>query len=351
MIGNISRITQFNECRRKAWNWHQLRLKNTREDEPLIRGDAVHKGFAKLFATGKAEEATEFAVKTYKERSQPEGAMILPEEKVLIEQGAEYTRFAVKNFAREYQKMGFTVLWPEVEFQVELPNTMHHCWFMHQLVYPEIPYNECECETALSHTSPTCFMPHYLRGKTDGVVQQQGQILLLETKTSAITGNIYFDKFYLDFQPTGYMYGIWKKMNVRPHGFILNVVKKPNKNFKGSMADFFDRDPFERNVYWRTDEDLAEFEREVIEQLNDYERAFSRAEETKGASIYKNTKSCTNWNRRCYYWDLCKNNHQLREGEFITRELDYVDESYYKLAGLPIPAGEKVKQDDTREPE
>lgn len=325
------------ECRQKAYNWHEKRLVSFREADALMTGEAFHAGVAHLFASGNNVEAVQMAETTYRNRIAKQ-EMILPEERVILEQAILFTRRAVERYGEHYAKEPFQVIWPEVAFSVPLPNTHHHCWFMHRIVHPDVPFDQCVARDYGQHGLDVppeplkCWQPIWFHGRTDGVINWQNLIWLLEHKTTAMTGDIFYDRFYLDFQPTGYLYGIWKQTGTRPHGFVLNVVKKPNKRASDQLAV-----GFEREAYSRNDDDLLRFERELILLAQDYEAAFSQKR------IYMNTKSCTNYNRRCYYWDLCKRNDEPSEEEFRLRDMDYVDKQYYKILGLPVP-GEPLIQ-------
>jgi hypothetical protein len=81
----------------------------------------------------------------------------------------------------------------------------------------------------------------------------------------------------------------------------------------------------------RSSEDLERFARELAAQANDYERAFAAADNGDISQVYMNTKSCTNYNRQCYYMDYCQRGFVAFEDEFNKRPLDYVEEEYTKL--------------------
>jgi hypothetical protein len=325
MILNISRASQFQECRQKAYNWHELGLMAWREAEALMTGEAFHVGIANLFATRNITQSVEMAEARYRERLQSQ--LILPEEQTLIEQQIELSKRAVRKYAEYYTTEPFQVLMPEVKFRVALPNTLHHCWYVHRLLFPNHPPEGCG--------EKACLHPHYLIGRTDAVIQWNNLIWLLEHKTTAMAGQIFYDRFRLDMQTTGYLYGIWKALDVRPHGFLLNVIKKPQKR---AGADPF-AITFEREPYVRDEESLLEFEREITMIANDYEHAF------QVKHIYKNPKSCVNYNRQCYYLALCERHQEREEGEFRQRPPDYVDFEYYDLLGLQRPATEIVERE------
>ena len=100
---------------------------------------------------------------------------------------------------------------------------------------------------------------------------------------------------------------------------------------ESSQSGATPRIAFEREAYLRDDKSLTEFERELILRANDYETAFATG------NIYKNTRSCVSFQRRCYYFDLCQRHGEMTDGEFRTRPSDYVDLEYYNLLGVPAP--------------
>jgi hypothetical protein len=368
MIINWSRISQFQECRRKAYNWDALRLSSWREADALLTGGGFHVGAAVLFATKDVQKAVAAAEKDMRDRYSTQ--VILAEEKPIIEHGIEWTKRAVAKFAEHYEGQDVQVLWPEVAFCLAMPNTWHHCHFAHKLLYPPpappreetpaltqieigrpIPHcfdwvvtpdgqashlgcpwfnrNEYKICPSCGVDVPACIMPHFFKGKTDAVVEWMTKVWLFEHKTNAQAPEIFYKRYLLDAQATGYMYGIWKTLGVKPEGFILNVIQKPYKNAKDQLAVGFGREP-----YFRSNEDLERFALELVEQANDYERAFSAADGGNIHAVYMNTKSCTNYNRQCYYMDYCQRMFVANEGEFHEREEDYVEAEYKKVLQL-----------------
>jgi hypothetical protein len=117
-------------------------------------------------------------------------------------------------------------------------------------------------------------------------------------------------------------------MGVQPTGFILNVIQKPMKHARDQMTVGFARD-----VYFRSTEDLLSFEDEFRAQAQTYEDAFrARILGTDPFLIYRNTESCVNYGAKCTYFDLCQRHpREPLDGEFATREPDYVDDAYTEL--------------------
>jgi hypothetical protein len=335
MILNISRIKEFKQCSMKT-KYHQIDgLEENSIAIPLMTGGAFHEGAAEFLAHRDVKQAVQTSEAKYRERLV--GQMILPEERTTIEQQIELSKRMVDVFASNFSDHEMTVISPEVEFCVAMPGTEHHCWFFHQLLHPEdrqgSDYSRLARGIMYSNSSSCpdkrCIQPHYFRGKTDAVISWKGKIWLLEHKTTAMTGNIFYDKFMLDFQTTGYLYGIGKALGTRPHGFLLNVLKKPNKNAKDQLSVSFEREP-----YLRTDEDITRFEHEFIHHAEDYENAVVN---NRFAMDGAWNESCVKWNRRCYFWDVCKNHGRVVPEQFRQKEPDYVDEQYYKILGLTPP--------------
>jgi len=333
MILNISRIKEFKQCSMKT-KYHQIDgLEENSIAIPLMTGGAFHEGAAEFLAHRDVKKAVQTSEAKYRERLV--GQMILPEERTTIEQQIELSKRMVDVFASNFSDHEMTVISPEVEFCVAMEGTEHHCWSFHKLLHPDVPFNECifgdrAPTPGKTYTvDPRCMQPHYFRGKTDAVISWKGKIWLLEHKTTAMTGNIFYDKFMLDFQTTGYLYGIGKALGTRPHGFLLNVLKKPNKNAKDQLSVSFEREP-----YLRSDEDIARFEREFIHSAEDYENAVTQNRWTMDGAW---NESCVKWQRKCTFWDVCKNHGRVVPEQFKEKTPDYVDEQYYKILGLTPP--------------
>jgi hypothetical protein len=321
MIINMSRAAFFMQCRRKTYDMYHLGLDPHSTPEPLVIGSAYHVAVAYLVAKRDRVGALALAESTYRDRIL--GERLLPEELVLAEQNIELTKRMVAAQADLYEHDDWTLLQPEVEFCVELPNTIHHCAFVHDILYPALARNIPSHEPC---TDTRCYINHRLKGRADGLISWKNMMWIIERKTSGMAQETFWTQWQLASQPTGYIYGCWKGTGLRPHGFILEKTNKPRKN---------SRDPFhitiEREPFLRSDADLLEFERDISQIATDYERAYIED------AWYKNTASCTSWNRKCYFFDLCKRNQEQIPGEFRERKKDYVDAEYFKLLGLPVP--------------
>lgn len=333
MIINISRGNTFQECRQKAMYWSKHRIQGFKTADPLLLGGAYHKGLATFFATNDMANAVFSAEGQYRADYEKQAEFILPEERPLIERHVVWLQNSLVEFAKHYKAGDIQVIQPEVEFTVPLPGTEHHCKFVHQILYPG--------QSGLGCEDPRCYHPHYFRGKTDAVVEWNGKMWLFEHKTEARTGDTYFIRFLLDSQPTGYLYGIHKSTGLRPAGFILNIIKKPNTAFKGDPLSVVG---FEREVYIRTDADLTRFAHDLSAIADDFEEAFFN-----DRKVYMNTKACTNWGRKCEYHDICLSHGDYNPDMYQHRpEWDYVELEYYKILGLPAPAKPGLVQIDVQ---
>jgi len=346
MIINISRTKAFQQCEQYAYNWDELRLAPLREADPLVMGEGYHLGSEIVSKSANVNEA--IAATEARMRARYANQMILPEEQADIERNIEWAKHAVAQWAENYNQADFKVLWPEVKGCVPLPNTEHHCWFAHRLLYPEIPFNECSAEpSSAPNSTPNvqmkCWMPHYFTFRTDGIIEMYKHVWLLEQKTTSSTDrNNFWLKFQLDNQIRGYVYGVWKTTGMLVNGALINAIIKHNKVKTIDGKRFYQIDPtnvgFEREPVLVGKKDLEDFEREIILLADEYEHKFANPR-----LIVKSPASCFNYNRKCYYWDLCKRFNEYREGEFNVRKADYVEEAYYDILGLQRPEEDAVE--------
>lgn len=346
MIINISRSQFFQSCRRKEWFYDEgyVQLGVTM---PLTTGGAYHAGAAVLTAKRSREEALKAAENFYRD-ALAKIKLILPEEQVLHERNIELVKRMINAQAVQYEKDVWTVLKPEVEGLVPLPGTYHHCWWCHNLLYP----NETRMSNWLDNQpnmckDPRCVQPHYLKFRTDAILLWNALVWIMERKTSGMKQSIFWDQWYLSHQLSGYVYGVRKTTNLPVSGVLLEKMPKPARN---QDPFSFDYTP-EREPYLRSEDDLVKFEREISAIATDFEAAQVRWKEGAhlDATFYRNPQSCINYNRRCDFWDCCKRPDGMpKPGEFRQRAKDYVELEYYKLLGLPIPEEVALSESNTQ---
>ena len=338
MIANWSRVSQFGKCQEKAWNWDERKLDTWSPALPLLQGGGFHDGVAKYFATHDSSIAAAEVEASI--RRELEGKMVLPEEKPDIDRAIAWSSLAVKKFAASYEQQPIQVLWPEVQFMVPLPRSHHHCWFMHRHFCKNTEYPACPVERMIreNHGVITdkviehcaqwpCFQPHWFRGKTDAVVSLDGQIFLFEHKTNSMKMEMFIQKYFLDAQATGYIYGIQRQLGVPVAGFVLNVIQKPHPNMKDQMQV-----GFAREMFFRDPEDMQAFEGEFTQEVTNYENAFRDRALGNQFAVTRRTTACTDYGRKCPYFDMCQRHpREPLEGEFDLRSDDYVDKAYLEV--------------------
>lgn len=359
MIINCSRAKVAMTCWRKAFNNHHRNREGMRSFN-LIDGGAFHEAVAHGLATPADHdwEAAKGAARMKFDASIEE-ANFLDIEKWKIEQHWGVIEKMVEIYRDNYQGEEYQVIQPECSFDVALPNTHHNCIFVHHREVidgapvekwgPPTPEAIMERRVLPAHydgidpvsaSSCRCYVPHRLVGKTDALIKWKGTVWLMEHKTSAIKGEQFWDQWHIDIQPTTYMYGIWKATNLRPRGFILDMIYKPSEKQIASwnarrtvsvaknVTDYMD---YDRQAFLRTDEDLLRVERQYTDLMNEWEMRI--AGPLAGQFPMANAgHACRLYNRRCDYWTACITHDQPEEFEALNlRAPDYVTEKLYKI--------------------
>ena len=345
MIINASRMQFFLKCRRLQYFYDQ-RLVQLGLTQPLSMGSAYHKGAAILVATKNRANAITAAETEY--RNAMKEAFILPEEKPIHERNIELVKRMVNAQADQYTRETWTVLMPEVEFCVDIPGTRHHCGYIHRILYPE----DCERPGTIGELAirmgssgmgrcpdERCYVAHKLRGRSDGILNWNSLIWILERKTSGMKQHIWWDQWYLSHQISAYIWGVRKATGLPVHGVLVEKSPKPAKN---QDPFSFDYSP-EREPYIRSEADLGEFQDEISRVARDYETAAFDADPFR--EFYRNPLSCTSYNRRCDFWDTCKRNGEVQPGQYRLRQRDYVELEYYKMLNMepPVVMGDELK--------
>lgn len=335
MIINSSRASVFLKCKKDCFNRHHRRLEGPRAIA-LTDGGAVHEAIAVGLATKDWEEA--LAVARVKFDKDVADTFLLEEERPLIEQHWNLVTALTRVFAKGFEGESYQVIQPECAFDVELPVSGHHCVFVHWRDIDDPPEYQprlgppppdfilskrvvrCRCQK--------CYVSHRLVGKTDAIVAWRNNIWLLEHKTTAMLGAQFWDSFLLDLQPTTYLYGIKRSLNVRPSGFVLNALYKPSeaqvKNWtKGRGGQIADYVKYEREVFLRTPEDLERVEAQYIEIADEWEERI-----VSGRWPMSNIKTvCLQYNRKCDFMGACLAHDKDGSLEgFQEKARDYVEE-------------------------
>lgn len=345
MILNVSRTLTYESCPRRAFNIYHRGLQNERS-LALAIGSAFHEAVAIGLAKGDWDASISHArAHAAAEIEQ----VVMPQEIYKVQEYVDLTCKMLEQYRTAFKDKRLTVLQPECEFTVDMPHSGHNCIMLHHLnsrLGAEV-WSPPSAEDILNRKvhsphrnhegddSCPCWQPHRLRGKTDAIVKLDNFVWLMEHKTAARTGNVYWAQWSLAKQPTAYIYGIWKTTGLRPRGMILNAVIKPTDQMVDSYnsrrkygpnktpADYLG---YERDVFPRSDDDLERFEKEFIQQANEWEERI-----LKGYFPHY-TKSCTDYNRVCEFQLLClKHDDEHELSNFGRRTPDYVDVSVQDL--------------------
>jgi hypothetical protein len=273
---------------------------------------------------------------------------ILPEQSYIIDDNRELLKELLRVAKEGWATEQYQVIQPECKFEVELPNSSHYCIFKHWMDTQGVehweppPYELIQSGSVRSPHSREnsqkstdwwkpckCSTSHTLKGTTDVIVAWKNTIWLVDWKTTAISGAQFWDQWHLDEQMTAYLYGIWKKLSVRPSGFVINALIKPSaaqvsnwnkKRKSGDALGIKDYIRYEREAFLRSEEDLLRFEKEAVEFCNEWEWRITGG----GFRMSPGTNTCMMYNRKCDYYQAC-----LTHGEdlslLVPREMDYVD--------------------------
>lgn len=137
--------------------------------------------------------------------------------------------------------------------------------------------------------------------KIDGIAILDHHFYVLEHKTSGLSPSLFFRKFQVDRQVTGYILGAQAQCPDKEIiGVFINGLFKPQRRKTGLTQASVERELVLRTPY----------QFEIF--LRDTERMFAQIEECKGLyemgrdAYYQNTEACSNFNRTCEYIDLCK---------------------------------------------
>ena len=212
--------------------------------------------------------------------------------------------------------------------------------------YPEDPFTVIALEKTFAGPlyNPDTGKPSRsftLAGKVDGLVEQDGEVFLLEHKTASTIDSEYLEKLWMDFQLLLYAYALEKHGGLRVAGVIYNILVKAklrqgqgeseeefrvraaelatkNKSgkttatrkypeadadFQGRLrAKYAESDMFHREVLYFSRDQLAEVERELWQLAQQF--LFAR----RRGWLVRNTGYCFHYGRPCAYYPLCRAN-------------------------------------------
>lgn len=272
------------------------------------------------------------------------GATILPEEEYLVESHRALIKKMIECYRDAYAAEEYQIVRPEVEFDVELPNSGHNCIWLHHWERvdghlekrwgPPNPDAILRGDVFSPHgdtsTDCRCFQPHRLVGRTDALMLWKGMLWLQEHKTTSIDSEQFWGTFQLDIQPTIYILGIWRSLGLMPHGVVVDAIRKPSeaqvaawnsKRKYGPGKGVVDYINYSREPFLRSEADLLRCEKDMKDLCDEWEERIVRGRfnmsPVKGA--------CFLYNRACDYHMACLNHDSPAEFE----ALQPLEEGYY----------------------
>ena len=252
-VFDYSTISSFQTCRKKYYFEHVRNLKPKIKGAALTFGQAVHEGLEQWYKMKALNPALDAFKACYEDR---EG-----EEVRTVENGCKL----LTEYTKKYEVEPFTPIDKSEEgFIFPLSNGLYG-------------------------------------GRLDLPVLWDGQMWIMEHKTTTRLSGSYFDQFSLDKQVTGYIIGLEELYGERCMGCIINAmepwkeVKRVTEKTK-KAEDHFLRKPVTRSQMLK-DRFKLNVERIIrdikwCEENNEYQEA-----EKKEVCLY--------YNRKCPYHDLC----------------------------------------------
>lgn len=154
----------------------------------------------------------------------------------------------------------------------------------------------------------------WLFGKVDGLVRDKdGDLWLLEHKTTYSVDDDFLEKVKLDGQITRYMLMVREVFGEAPDGVIYNVICRPRKyQRKGeSTSDYLERNIEEYRTRPKEFIDRQWAYRDTSElndEITNLNRITEEIDEASNRDFWtRNTGVCYMRQRKCPYTDLCKN--------------------------------------------
>ena len=164
----------------------------------------------------------------------------------------------------------------------------------------------------------------YIVFQVDQIVSAHGQFWIKDYKTMSKNDDRGFQPYEIDIQPTAYVYAVSKMMyGWKPHSAKPRIA--------GTIIDGLIKTKvpqFRRETFLRTDDDLAEFEREWVEVCREIAMRHARVQagEPWKLVFYRNTQHCFKWGRACDFFQLCTKDSPMMRMAYKHRVADYMDD-------------------------
>lgn len=342
MILSASSMSTSKTCWRKAFYGYHYGLGYSNYN--LADGSGLHAGVAHGLATGDWKKAREVGQEAFDKSSKDLTGD--PTLDVLHWSHRNLVGDMVDCYSKAFEgvKGEFSVIMPEAQFKIELPNSHHHCIFKHWQCRDQHFWSDPDPQDMIEHRplamqgpdaeeiysrevrSPhfyedrtcVCWTPHYLVGTMDVLVRWFNAIWLMEHKTTAVEGQQFWSQFRLDLQPTLYLYAARKKTKLPVAGVIIDAVFKPSERQVASWNSRRKHGPdktqsdylsYGREAFTRSEAQLTQFEQDAIQHANEWERRV-----VEGYFPMANVRSiCSMYNRPCERMELCQSDNWWEE--------------------------------------
>jgi len=322
---NQSRLQQYMDCQRRFfWKF----VENLDVKKPVLRlelGSGIHESLAVIAAGGQMSEAIDHGIaRLFRDYR---GIDLMPDEHEELDESAALIRRMMPAYVDHWSDSPWTPLGIEIGGTVDIGN----------------------CEIAVrghdgQYTTQTWTCQITFR--LDKLVMFNKQIWIVDHKSAAKLDLRDVQKYAMDVQMTAYTYAATKVLaqqmppaasglKPRVQGVIVDMLVKTKEP------------KFHRDLFYRTDADLIEFQYDWLEWSEQIIRAWLRAAQFEEQGVPgrlafpKNTKVCFNYGT-CPFYGLCTKDTPEGRLEFKQREKDYVDNA----GRLPEESGLPEGHDD-----
>lgn len=285
-----SSLEQFNVCSRSAQHYLVDGRETSRERSALTYGTAIHNGLEPIMAHGTSpdvlQQSADRIIDTYKNESVPIDEWRTPDR--AIETLKFYSRF----YDLELWKLLYIDSKPQVELSFQIP----------------LGTISLNCPVALlNKTIKNVFV--IWTGRIDAIVEWDGQLWIVDHKTSSVMGPSYWEDFKLSQPQQGYTWAATKLLKQRVSGSVINGIfcRKPTKT--GTPTEF------ERQRFIYTDEQLIEWEHNTLILVSDFLSHCVRG------YFPMETKQCIGKYGTCQYHPVCTS--PLKDRSVILSSSEY----------------------------
>ena len=273
-IWDNSTISCFQTCRRKYYYQYVKHLRPKVKGTPLIFGSAIHDALDCYYKNSSREEGAVEAIKLFKTiYDTPEGDTLRT-----VENGVKMLAW----YFVKYKHEPFTVVGkPEEGF----------VYFIGDVLYG---------------------------GRLDLPVEWDGQLWIMEHKTTTRLNGNYFDQYELDKQITGYIIALEEFSGRKCAGAIMNVLE-PWKEVKRVTAKTKQpEDHFLRKPLTRSEALKDRFKYNVQAIVRDIRWCHENDEFQES----EKKESCFYYNRNCPFLQLCQygENQRIIERDYVVEE-------------------------------